>query len=160
MHIRVTLNERRSRLGITSYPSGASVLLDDVDVGSTPLQLGNVELGARRIRSQATGFVTLDTVFTVVEEPGSLHLELVPLPVGILIVQGDLPALIYIGDELVKQSYVQNSGPCEVQPGTHLVRVVLTDGSGYEESVLVASGERVTFDFSSRQVTARVQKQE
>jgi len=158
--IRVILAERRSRLGITSYPAGASVALDGVDVGSTPLQLNDVELGDRHIRSHATGFVPLDTVFRALEEPASLHLELVPLPVGTLIVQGDLPALIYIGDNLVKQGYVQNSGPYEVQPGTHMVRVVLTDGSGFEESIEVASGERVTFDFSSRQVTIRARKQE
>jgi hypothetical protein len=83
---------------------------------------------------------------------GSLHLTLVAEPPGVLVIQGDLPAQIYIDGVLVVEG-VQNSGPQALSRGNHEVRVVLTSGKVIDKSVAIQPRERATYDYSSNAIT-------
>jgi hypothetical protein len=64
-------------LTVTSFPSGAMVLLDSRLVGTTPLALGDVASGTYTVTVAERGYAVLDTVVTVAPgEPVSLVLPL------------------------------------------------------------------------------------
>ena len=45
---------------IESTPSGATVLIDNVKKGSTPLELKNIEVGTRKLKLIKPGYVTIN----------------------------------------------------------------------------------------------------
>jgi hypothetical protein len=78
-------------------------------------------------------------------------LQLTAEPPGELIVRGDNPASIYIDRVLVKVN-VQNSEIRQLSAGEHQVQVVLVSGDTIDKSITIASGERVTYDYSENHI--------
>ena len=53
---------------IESTPSGATVLIDNVKKGSTPLELKNIEVGTRKLKLIKTGYITINKGIIINEE--------------------------------------------------------------------------------------------
>jgi hypothetical protein len=156
LSVSLRLASGTTRLVVTTDPPGAALALDGQQRGTTPLQQLEVPLGRHTFAAQLAGYVVTDTTLEVGPATGQVHVMLRPEPPGVLVVQGDHPAQIYLDGVLVREN-VQNSGPQSVRPGTHHVRVVLVSGEVVEESVPVGAEERVVFDFSSKS-TMRLQQ--
>jgi hypothetical protein len=151
VELSLTLAAGRARIVVTTDPPGAELLVDGTRRGATPLASLDLPLGRHAFQARLAGYVAADTSLEVQATTGQLHVMLRAAPPGILVVQGDRPAQIYVDGILVREN-IQNSGPQSVRPGTHQVRVVLLSGDAVEESVEVRSAERVVFDFSTRQI--------
>ena len=53
---------------VESNPSGATVLIDNVKKGSTPLELNNIEVGTRKLKLIKAGYVTINKGIIINEE--------------------------------------------------------------------------------------------
>jgi PEGA domain len=61
----------RGSLGLDSRPQGARVFLNGLDVGRTPIDLRNLEVGSRAVRLELTGYQTWSSVIRVVTDQRS-----------------------------------------------------------------------------------------
>jgi hypothetical protein len=141
-------------LYLTSDPIGAEVVVDGQASGRTPRPLDGLAFGRHTIRARVDGYVEIDTTIDFGESSGQIHFAFKPEPPGILVLQGDSPAKMYI-DGILAAENVPNSGPRELKPGPHTVEVVLVSGSVINTTIDVHSRERVTFDYTSQIETDR-----
>jgi hypothetical protein len=139
-------------LVLVTEPRGAEIRMDGAPRGTTPLTLTKVPYGRHVFVAQRDGFARVETTLVTSESVREIDVALPALPPGVLVVQGDRPASIYIDGNLIIEN-VQNSGPRELKPGEHQVRVVLLSNQTIDHTVEVRSRERVVFDFSSNSVT-------
>jgi len=155
--VKLVLRPGMADLVVTSDPPGAQILLDGHARGSTPISLAGVPMGRHRIEARRDGHMPADTTLEVGAATGQIHLALRVEPPGVLVIQGDRPAQIYVDGTLVKEN-VQNSGPQRLRPGTHQVRVILVSGESSDYTVDVRSGERVIYDYSKNSVERRPER--
>jgi hypothetical protein len=141
---------------MTSDPPGARILVDGQSKGTTPVGVQGLTVGRHRVDVRKEGFVAIDSVLDVLESTRQLHFPLNAEPPGVLVVLGDRPAQIYVDGALIVEN-VQNSRPQRLRPGSHQVRVVLVSGETVEQSVVLHSGERTTFDYSRNTVERRAE---
>ncbi len=151
---RLTLEQGRSDLLVTTEPAECQVRLDGAARGPSPLTLPGLTLGRHTVSASSDGYQSADTALVVSADTRRLHLTLRREPPGVLVVQGDLPAQIYVDGALVVEN-VQNSGPRTLSPGNHSVRVVLVSGETIDHAVAVHSAERATYDFTRNTVTRK-----
>jgi hypothetical protein len=149
--VALALGTGSTRLVVTSDPPGAALAVDGASHGSTPVKQMDLPLGRHAFVARLAGYVAADTTVDVQAGTGQVHVMLRPEPPGVLVVQGDHPAQIYVDGVLVREN-VQNSGPQSVRPGNHQVRVVLVSGAVVEQSIAVGARERVVFDYSTQAV--------
>jgi hypothetical protein len=154
--VRLSLRPDLLSLLVTSDPPAAQVLVDGQGRGSTPLSVQGIAAGRHRLEARREGFANADTVLEVLETTRQVHFALHAEPPGVLVVQGDRPAQIYVDGTLIVEN-VQNSRPQRLRPGPHQVRVVLVSGEAVEQSVVLRSGERATFDYSKNTVERRAE---
>jgi hypothetical protein len=152
---RYRLQQLTGEVVVSSVPSGALLDVDGVRIGRTPITVPTVAVGKHKFSLRLEGYVSADSLLEVGSSPILWHQTLSPIPPGILVVLGDLPARIFIDDQLVAAN-VLNSGRRSYPPGRHEVRAELVDGSRLEESVEINAGEIVTFDYSQRKVVSRI----
>jgi hypothetical protein len=139
---------------VTSDPPGAQVLVDGVPRGSTPLTLTSLTMGVHRLEARSESSAPRETTLEITPATTQVHLALQPIPPGVLVIQGDRPAQIYVDDALIVEN-VQNSGPRDLRPGPHQVRVVMISGDMVEQTISVRSGECAVFDYSRNSVERR-----
>jgi PEGA domain-containing protein len=151
--VRLTLERGRGGVYVTSEPSAGEIRLDGTSRGRTPLNL-SVPFGSHTMAVLREGFQLAETTMTIGPETREVHLVLRREPPGILVVQGDRPARIYVDGVIVAED-LQNSGRLELAGGTHQVQVVLRSGETVDSSLVVRSRERTIFDYSRRTVTRR-----
>jgi hypothetical protein len=149
-----SLQQLTGEVAVSSVPSGAFLDVDGVRVGRTPLTVKTVAIGKHKFSLRLEGFLSADSLLAVGSGAQFWHLTLSPVPPGVLVVLGDLPARIFIDDRLVAAN-VLNSGRQSYPPGRHEVRAELVDGTKLVESVDIKPGEVVTFDYSQRRVVSR-----
>ena len=152
---RYSLQQLTGEVSVSSVPSGAVIDLDGKAVGKTPVALKTVGVGQHKLRMRLDGYLSADSLFDVGPGTHYWHQTLSPVPPGVLVVLGDLPARIFIDDRLVAAN-VLNSGRQSYPPGRHEVRAELVDGSQLVETVDINPGEIVTFDYSQRRVVSRI----
>ena len=152
--LALTLQPGLANLMVTSEPLGAQILVDGTPRGTTPFSLAALPAGRHRFEARRTDFAPGDTTLEIASGSGQIHLTLKPEAPGVLVIQGDRPAQIYVDDALVVEN-VQNSGPRRLRPGSHQIRVVLVSGEVVEQSLAVKSGERVVFDYSKNSIERR-----
>jgi hypothetical protein len=116
------------------------------------LRLPGVTLGRHQFSARLRSFTLADSTVEVSGVTGQIHFVLVAEPPGMLIIQGDKPASIYVDGRLVIEN-TQNSGQQELPPGMHSIKVVLASGEPISKSLLVNPRERVVYDFTSGSVT-------
>ncbi len=147
LHLLVPLAS--GQLDVTSEPSGAHVMVGDAARGSTPISVGPLSLRQHSVKVGLAGYEALDTSLVVQAGTNTLHARLIREPPGSIIVKGDRPAQMFVDDDMVMQNN-PNSDTVRVQPGSHHVLVVYTNGEKVDSTFAVASRELVVFDFSRR----------
>jgi hypothetical protein len=152
--IALTLPVGTNSIYLTSDPSGAELLVDGLTSGRTPRSLDSLPFGRHTIRARMEGFVEIDTTIEFGERSGPIHFALRPEPTGVLVLQGDNPAKMYV-DGILAAENVPNSGPKELKAGPHAIEVVLVSGRVIKATITVRSGEKVTYDYSSQAETGR-----
>lgn len=150
--ITLALEAGRAEVMLTSEPPGAAISMDGVPRGVAPSRLPGVALGRHQFSARLPGFTPAESTVEVSDATGQIHFALVAEPPGVLIIQGDKPANIYVDGRLVAEN-LQNSGQQKLPRGTHSIKVVLASGEPISKALVVNSGERVVFDFTSGSVT-------
>ena len=154
--IMLRLAGERSRVLLTSDPLGCDVKIawdGGGTAGTTPVEVA-LPAGRSRFVFARQGYQDAETTLVVAPGQGRLHMMLVRESPGVLVVQGDRPAQIYVDGSLVVEN-VQNSGPRELASGAHLVRVVLVTGESSDHSVMIRTRERAIYDYSRGTVSYR-----
>jgi hypothetical protein len=151
--VRLELSVGRKDLVVTTDPPGAEVRIDRTPRGRSPARLG-LAFGRHSVTATLPGYTAAETTVLVTERTDQIDLGLRREPPGILVVQGDRPAQIYLNGVLIAEN-VQNSGPRELPAGTHQVHVVLVSGQTIDQSVTIQPRERAVYDFSRNEVTRR-----
>lgn len=145
-NVSLTLVPGAAELIVTTDPPSAELHVDRVARGVTPQRM-KLSFGRHTIAASREGFLPAETTLVVAEGVRQVELALRSAPPGVLVVLGDRPAQIYLNGSLIVEN-VQNSGPRELTPGTHQVRVVLVSGETIDQAVTIHSGERTTYDYS------------
>ena len=63
-------DEVRPRVSVTSQPSGATVIIDGMDRGTTPVTIFNLAPGRHHLKYRLSGYVERDRFFNTNEAPG------------------------------------------------------------------------------------------
>lgn len=151
---RIELPKARRSVYVASEPPGARVLVDGTARGETPVVLADFPLGKATIGFRREGMAALDTVVDVGEDTREVRVVLANEPRGVLVIQGDRPARIFVDGALVVEG-VQNSGPVSLDGGSHQVQVILAGGQVIDTTLVVRSRERLVYDYSRRSLTRR-----
>lgn len=138
---------------VASDPSGATVTIDGVARGQTPLLVAGLEQTLRRLRFELPGYQSLDTSLALSASSGGLSVRLQPDPPGTLLVVGDDPASFYLDGKLLQEN-AQAASPREVEPGTHRLEVRFSDGTRLEVPFAIRPGELLEFDHTLRRFAA------
>jgi len=84
---------------IESTPSGATVLIDNMKRGSTPLELKNIQVGTRKLKLSKPGYVTISKGVIVNEANPVDVSEVLILKTGDLTITSDpTGAMVYVND--------------------------------------------------------------
>jgi hypothetical protein len=150
--VTLALDLAPARLLITTDPAGSEVHVDGRSRGVSPVTLTDLPPGSHSLSISHAGYLQDDTTLTVHAGDQEAHVALATEPPGYLVVQGDRPAQIWVDGSIVRDE-VQNSGPRQLAPGPHPVRVVFSSGEQIDKTVAVKSGERVTFDYTHDTLT-------
>jgi hypothetical protein len=152
----LALSIGRGELLVITDPAGAEVRVDGVPRGRSPARLEALPFGRHVVAAIRDGHLPAETTLVVSASTREIHLVLSRMPPGELVVQGDVPATIYIDGRLVVEN-VQNSGARELEPGEHMVRVVLLNNEVIDHPIEIRTRERAIYDFSRNTVTRRRQ---
>ncbi len=122
--VMVPATQKTGLIGITSTPAGATVLLDNVNKGMTPVTLGNVVAGKHTVILQKTGYTDYNTEITVqAGKTSSISAVLVPLPPATWIYQPKAgstnEALLSGAKALMKGVYTYTPGAPDYLPSSY-----------------------------------------
>jgi hypothetical protein len=150
--ITLALDASKAELMVTSDPPGAAISMDGVPRGTAPSRLPGIAFGRHQFSARAEGYTPMDSTLEVSGTSGQIHFAFMAEPPGVLIVQGDKPANIYVDGRLVAEN-LQNSGPQKLPRGTHEIKVVLASGEPVSKSLVVNPRERVVYDFTKGSIS-------
>lgn len=92
----------RTRVSVSSQPSGASVIVDGQDRGVTPITLFDLAPGRHHLKFRLAGYVDRDRFITVGEEPSVEKSEVLQEVKGLLLVKTDPPGATIVIDGVAK----------------------------------------------------------
>ncbi len=153
LSLRLTLDAKTTDLVVTSEPTGATIVMDGELQGVAPFTVPGVKYGQHQFAIQLEGFTAVIKTHEVSDAQRVIHFLLDAEPPGILTIEGDVPATMYVDGERIATN-VQNSKAQRLPPGTHQVRVVLASVD-ILKSIVIKSGERLVYDFSRDTVAPR-----
>ncbi len=151
---RISLRPTRADLAVRTDPPGASISVEGVDHGLSPIVLRDLPLGPVHVAARSAGFTPAETVLVLQQKSQDCQLVLRAEPPAALTVMGDQPGTIYVDGVLVKED-VQNSGRHRLPAGRHRIQIMLVSGSTIDDSLRIEPGESVTYDYSLRRVVHR-----
>ncbi len=154
LELRLDLRTQTGSLAVHTEPPGAEIRIDGQSRGISPFSRSDLPVGTHRVRAVLRGHVDAETTVVVGSQAVVIQLALKEHPPGLLILKGDRPARMFLDGASVAAN-VQNSGPRPVRPGAHEVQIVFVSGEVLQDTLEVASGERVVYDYSARAVTER-----
>lgn len=143
------LARRTVTVTITSEPVGARITVDGSPVGAAPRVL-SLAVGSHRFKAELEGHLPVDTTLAV-RNAGDVPFLLLPVPPGILELNGDQYADIFIDDQPVGSGQLKQS-IARLSPGPHKVEVVFSDDSSDELMVPVVSGQTVRVSWSAKKL--------
>jgi len=132
---------------ITTEPEGATVLIDEEEMGKTPLTLEKVVLGDHMVRIFKTGYYDHSTDKNIISGPNLLSVELKELGTkpyianGILNVESDPTESFIFVDGLYKDKSPKN---VELLEGEHTIRVSRGGFKDHVENVIIVKGQTKT----------------
>ncbi len=153
---RKQLENMVARLTLVVEPAGAMIIVDDEEVGSSPLSdplvLGP---GSYEIKGSAKGFSEKSKRITLASrEIKTVTLKLEKLSSWIRVEASQDEAEVYLDDELLGTTPFQEK--LEVAPGSHTIRI---EKQGYESSVQTvdaAAGETSSLSFTLAETKGEV----
>ncbi|MBS2035093.1 PEGA domain-containing protein [bacterium] len=111
----------QGQLRILSEPSGATVLLDNREVGKTPL-IQTPSSGKHTVKLKLDGFIPEESGISYREgESQSLHLRLKPLA-GTLVIKDLDKARVHLGPGIPQE--LEGKGPWKLAPGNYEITAV------------------------------------
>jgi hypothetical protein len=138
---------------VSADPPGSEIRVDGTSQGASPAH-ASLHFGRHKFTAAHDGYLGAETTLVVDQSTDQVLLKLNREPPGVLVVQGDRVAKIYVDDDLVKEAS-QNSGTRSLPPGSHRVRVILGSGETVDTTITITSRERATFDYSELKITRR-----
>jgi hypothetical protein len=148
--MRVTLDPGTTELMLTSEPPGATILMDGEPRGTAPAQLSNVPYGRHKFSARLSAFTVLDSTVEVSAATSHVHFVLTAEAPGVLIIQGDKPASIFVDGVRIAEGL--SFARATLRPGTHRIRVELRVGDAITKSLVVSSGDNWVFEFTTGQL--------
>lgn len=143
--VMVDLSSNAGTLMVHSVPSGATVIVDGRNEGTTPLSLDRVGQGERDISLQLAGYESYrGRVLVSPSTVASVEATLNPLPGGLSVVSIPNGGRVYIDGEFQGEAPVNMR---EIEPGAHNVRVDLRGHAPESRTVQVGRGESVVEEF-------------
>jgi hypothetical protein len=141
-------------LQVSSTPSGARLVLDNVNEGTTPVTVQNILAGSHKISLSKYGYFDYTTDIAIAG--GKITTISVPLASIALVANGTLfvnstPS----GANVIIDDIVAGSTPAtftNITPGDHIVTVTLSGYDDYTETVVVMSNITSTVDVVLAQV--------
>jgi hypothetical protein len=130
---------------VSTTPLGARLSIDGQALPVPSPTTVYLTAGEHRIGATLAGHVSLDSLVTVSDE-SPLFLRMTTVPPGYLMAQGTRSATFYF-DGVVVMENSWNSGRKPISPGTHEIRIELSDTT-MTRTVEVRSGQLTRFDFS------------
>ena len=151
--VSLTLVPGKIDLLVWSDPPGAGVSMDGAPQGTAPFTLRGVQLRRHELSARLEGYVSADSTLDVSETTSQVRFTLAAEPPGVLVVQGDITAKkIWVEDQVVAEDR-PSSGPLRRAPGSYRVKVTLVSGEDVDRSIVVKSGKRVVFDYTTGSVS-------
>lgn len=153
--VRLDMNRTGVQFVLATNPPGATIEFDGDSRGPSPVMLNALMGSSHQVRVSLEGFAVLDTTLTVSAGMVRVDLALSREPPGVLVIQGDRPAEMYVDNELIVAN-VQNSGPRQLRGGSYPIKVIMaTSGEVIDTLVVVRSRQRTVWDYSRRTVTSQ-----
>jgi hypothetical protein len=129
-------------LTVISTPPGASIVLDGIERGTSPVSIRAVEEGRHELVARLTGHYEATKTIEVPAGNNQIAVTLEPLPPGILIIKILPYAELWIDGELKERDALNFR--IELKPGIHTIELRHPDFGTVNESVEIPSGESVT----------------
>jgi len=129
-------------LTVISDPPGASIVLNGIERGTSPVSIRAVEEGRHELVARLTGHHEARRTIEVPAGNNQISVTLEPLPPGILIVEILPYAELWIDGELKERDALNYR--VELRPGTHTIELRHPDYGTVKESVEIPSGVSVT----------------
>lgn len=140
----------RGALRVVSEPAGASVWMADQQVGVTPLRLGDVPAGSRRVTLRLAGYEDYTATVTVSAREEAVVAHTLKQHPGTLKILAKPWGTIYIDGELFKQeTNIWNTA--RLAPGDYRVRVEHPTLGKWEQVIAITAGREreVIVDFNT-----------
>lgn len=139
----------------TTEPSGATVLVNGVERGVTPICLTNVPKGVATVQFRLAGYQNVSRELRLA--PGdkqTLSVQLKGLPAKLTVVTMPEKAKVFVNDEYQGKSPVTASG---LKHGSHKVRIELAGHAPIVREVMLDNGEAKTEEFRLQSVLGRLE---
>ena len=149
-------------LMVTSEPSGATVILTDVEKGVTPLEIPDLEFGKYVLKLQLKGYQNMQQEVDLTNENSNqnipITLEKAIAPVGTLVVESEPPgAFIVIGNRVL--GVTPKSLP-NTRVGKYNVTLKKDGYEDYTGSIRVAQDKTITLTGTLKEIPKPVVVQE
>ncbi len=129
-------------LTVISDPPGASIVLNGIERGTSPVSIRAVEEGRHELVARLAGHYEARRTIEVPAGNNQISVTLEPLPPGTLIVEILPYAELWIDGELRERDALNYR--TELRPGTHTIELRHPDYGTVTESVEIPSGGSVT----------------
>jgi hypothetical protein len=133
----------RHPLTIITEPAGASIRLDGRSLGVSPQHLSGLTQGSHRLEASMDGYQPVSRTIETPLPENMIKLSLALLPPGVLIIEIEPYADLYINGELIERDAVHKVLD-DLRPGTYDIELRHPDFGTKTETVVIISGETVT----------------
>ena len=138
----------RSTMGsveVSSFPTGATLLLNDANKGTTPTTLNRLEAGRYTLLFEKDGYHPVrERIDVLPGESINVNVTLEPMDGSIRVVSVPSGARVYLDGEFAG---ITPADLRSVKPGQHRVRVVKEAHEEIERSIVLGNGEAITEEF-------------
>jgi hypothetical protein len=128
-------------LTVISEPAGAVIYIDGIEQGEAPVSIGSIAEGNHSLLTIMDGYKPKQIEIDVTATNSQIRVKLDSMPPGILILEIQPYADLWIDGEL-KESDAVNF-PIELSPGEHLIKLHHPVYGDIEENVRIVSGEEL-----------------
>lgn len=143
--VDAALTSSTATLDLASEPAGATVLLDGVPQGQTPLTLRKIRPGKHEVTFSHNGYRTLTHTLTLdAGQEATLSMPLERLPAGLTVTTLPIGARVYVDGVFRGESDLTLK---DLPAGTHTIRVERYGYAQAERTVTVGAGESRAEEF-------------
>ncbi|MFW6152291.1 MAG: PEGA domain-containing protein [Verrucomicrobiota bacterium] len=141
----ISLTSTSADLVISSEPSGAKVLLNNLDMGLTPCTLERVPNGRNTLTILKEGYETYEDTITLQQgKQNEISIRLDPIPAELEIVSLPPKARIYFENERAGTTPVTLS---DLDPGQYRIRAELEGYAPLSRTITLEHGDKKTEEF-------------